>query len=465
MTSLSNRATWRTAGFLSLALLASACSNIKDQLLAPQQPNVISPNDIQSATGADGLYVGAVGRFEVSLDGSPNNSGSNQEAAWNWAGLFSDEFKSADTFSQRNDADQRNLQDNDANVTQIYAGLQQGRGYARTALQALQKFEPTSTAKIGEMYFDIGFLELTLGQEFCNGIPLGFTVGGQPQYTSPLTTQQVFVTASTKFDSALTAVAAGSDAASNAVRNATLVAKARDLVDQGQYAAAATLVGPVATSFQFTVDYSNTTVDNEWWVLGPSVKRYSLGDSIDVSGPVLNATPFVSLKDPRVLVDRTVSGGPGEDNSTVFNWPSVLSGRDAPLVIASGIDARLIEAEAKLQTGDYAGMVATLNALRAVSQTIGTFVVPVLPPITTVPATQNDAINLLFREKALWQFGRGVRMDDLRRLVRQYGRPQNTVFPSGTFFKTGTYGTEVAFPVPDAERTNPLFKGCIDRNA
>ncbi len=465
MTKLSKGATWRTAGLLSLALLASACSNIKDQLLAPQQPNVISPNDIQSATGADGLYVGAVGRFTVSLNGSPNNTGSNQEAAWNWAGLFTDEFKSADTFSQRNDDDQRNLQDNDALVTQIWAGLQQGRGYARSALQALQKFEPTSGAKIGEMYFDIGFLELTLGQEFCNGIPLGFTVGGQPQYTAPLTTQQVFVTAATKFDSALTSVGTGTDAASNTVRNAALVAKARDLVDQGQFAAAAALVGPVPTSFQFTVNYSNTTVDNQWWVLGPSVKRYSLGDSIDVTGPVLNATPFLSLKDPRVLLDKTVSGVAAEDNSTIFNWPSVLSGRDAPLVIASGIDARLIEAEAKLQGGDYAGMVATLNALRASPQTIGTFVVPVLGPLSSTPTTKDAAIDLLFREKALWQFGRGVRMDDLRRLVRQYGRTQDKVFPSGTFFKTGTYGTEVAFPVPDAERTNPNFKGCIDRNA
>ena len=55
--------------------------------------------------------------------------------------------------------------------------------------------------------------------------------------------------------------------------------------------------------------------------------------------------------------------------------------------------------------------------------------------------------------------------DDLRRLVRQYNRAQENVFPNGNFFKTGKYGTEVAFPVPDAERTNPNFHGCIDRKA
>ncbi|HTI64905.1 MAG TPA: hypothetical protein VL524_15375, partial [Gemmatimonadaceae bacterium] len=88
-----------------------------------------------------------------------------------------------------------------------------------------------------------------------------------------------------------------------------------------------------------------------------------------------------------------------------------------------------------------------------------------MPALSTVPATKDAAINLFFREKALWQFGRGYRMDDLRRLVRQYGRTQDKVFPSGVFFKTGNYGDEVAFPVVDDEKTNPNFKGCIDRNA
>ena len=463
MRKLSSRTGWTAAGLLSL-VFASAC-NVKDELLSPQQPNVIQPGAIQNANGADGLYVGAVGRFTVALNGSPTNAGSNQEAAWNWAGLFTDEFKSSDTFSQRIDADQRNLQDNDALVTQIWAGLQQGRGFSRSAADALLKYEPASTAKIGEMYFEIGFLELTLGQEFCNGIPLGFTVAGQPQYTAPLTTQAVFTTAAARLDTALSYVSGKTDAASVSVRNAATIAKARALVDLGRYSDAAALVTAIPTSFQFVVNYSNTTVDNEWWILGPSVKRYSLGDSVDVTGQVMNATPFLSLNDPRVPLDKSVSGTPGQFSQVTFNWPAVLSGRDAPLPIATGIDARLIEAEAKLQVGDYPGMLAILNALRASPQMLGTFPVPVLPPLTTVPTTNDAAVNLLFREKALWQFGRGVRMDDLRRLVRQYGRSQDTVFPSGTFFRGGVYGSEVAFPVPDAERTNPLFKGCIDRNA
>jgi hypothetical protein len=81
------------------------------------------------------------------------------------------------------------------------------------------------------------------------------------------------------------------------------------------------------------------------------------------------------------------------------------------------------------------------------------------------PASQDAATTLLFREKAFWTFGRGQRLPDLRRLVRQYGRDQANVFPTGVYFKGGNYGTDVNFPVPSSEQVNPLFSGCLDRKA
>ena len=78
---------------------------------------------------------------------------------------------------------------------------------------------------------------------------------------------------------------------------------------------------------------------------------------------------------------------------------------------------------------------------------------------------KDDAVTLFFREKAFWTFGRGQRLGDLRRLVRQYGRAQDQVFPTGQHYKGGNYGSDVNLPVPDAERVNPQFKGCLDRNA
>src|SRR5262249_61502666 len=127
--------------------------------------------------------------------------------------------------------------------------------------------------------------------------------------------------------------------------------------------------------------------------------------------------------------------------------------------------ARLIEAEGKLQTGDYAGMMTILNALRTSAQTIGSKAIPAMAALATTPTTKDAAATLLFREKAFWTFGRGQRLGDLRRLVRQYGRTQNAAYPSGAFFKNGQYGSLVAFPVPDRDKANPQFTGCIDTNA
>ena len=70
-------------------------------------------------------------------------------------------------------------------------------------------------------------------------------------------------------------------------------------------------------------------------------------------------------------------------------------------------------------------------------------------PALPAPADQTSALDLFFREKALSRFQRSYRMDDLRRLVRQYGRTQDKVFPTGNFTRNGTpsgqFGTQVAF--------------------
>jgi hypothetical protein len=134
--------------------------------------------------------------------------------------------------------------------------------------------------------------------------------------------------------------------------------------------------------------------------------------------------------------------------------------------MATGVDARLVEAEAKLNANDITGMMTILNALRTAPQKLGPLQVPAMTALTA-PATQGAAVDLFFREKAFWQFGRGNRLGDLRRLIRQYGRTQDTVFPVGKFHKPGgaSYGTDVNLPVTDNELQNPNFKGCLDRNA
>lgn len=73
-------------------------------------------------------------------------------------------------------------------------------------------------------------------------------------------------------------------------------------------------------------------------------------------------------------------------------------------------------------------------------------------------------MDLHFEERAYWLWQTGHRLGDLRRLIRDYGRDPETVFPSASYHKVGGYGMDVNFPVPIDEENNPNFEECLDRN-
>src|SRR5690606_10679206 len=126
---------------------------------------------------------------------------------------------------------------------------------------------------------------------------------------------------------------------------------------------------------------------------------------------------------------------------------------DSPIVLADGIEARLIEAEAALQADDPGTWLGILNTLRA-DAGLG------LPALAD-PGTPDARVDLHFAERAYWLFLTAHRLGDLRRLVRQYGRSIEQTFPAG-LYKDGpeSYGTATHFPVPIEERANPNFTGC-----
>jgi hypothetical protein len=443
-----------------------------DQLLDPQQPDVISPDQISAAgaPGAQALYVGAIDAFKDWTGGGGNQ---NNQNIWMYSDLVTDVWKTSDTFNQRIDMDRRNIQNNDAEVTGRYATVQQARGHFRNAMGPLRTYVPTEPEKEAEMYFALGFTEMNMAEVFCNGIPLGETVAGVVTYGPPLTNQAVYDIAITHLDSAI-ALAAGTGAAAVRVRQAAEIAKSRTLVNKAQWTAAASAaLAAIPTNYQYTFTFAQTSQDNTIWTTtnNPGNSRYSVGDSVTLSQGVetriLNAIPFGSANDPRVpyVGSWNVTTTVGFDGSTPYVGQRVWPLRNNPVVVVSGIDARLIEAEARLRANDIPGMMTILNGIRTTSRTLGALVVPAMAALPT-PGTQTAAEDLFFREKAFWQFGRGTRMGDLRRLIRQYGRTEATTFPEGGFHKTPfTFGNDINLPVPDSEKTNTLFNGCIDRDA
>ena len=146
----------------------------------------------------------------------------------------------------------------------------------------------------------------------------------------------------------------------------------------------------------------------------------------------------------------------------------------SPIVLASGVEARLIAAEAALQaTGRRrAGSprstrcAPTAPRTAAGSTTPAPAAWPGLAPARPIPGTPAARVDLLFRERAFWLFLTGHRQGDLRRLIRQYGRAQEEVYPIGPYPGGYQYGGDVTLPIPPQERvTNPLFTGCASRGA
>lgn len=454
-----NRARWGVVACVAAIGLVTACDHVKDQLLAPQNPGLVDPSAVGTPTAALALRIGAIGRYKQVQAG---------EGLWEYGGVLVDEFSNADFNVDRINVDQRIA---DPLIQWNYNGVTQSRGYIRDAIAAMKQYNPDSLALISELYTELAFIEITLADHFCNGIPLGHTTNGVQVNGAPITTAQVYDSALTHLDSAISTVK-GTDAGSIFVLRAAQVFKGRVLVAKGQFTAAAAAVASVPTSYIYDMTFSSATGSNGHWTLNNSVARVSVGDSFKVVGGVSvliqNALPFASSNDPRVPVVLGSAVTPkvaAEDGITTPLWLGQLyKGQYDPMVLASGVDARLYEAEAALNAKDIPGMMTILNALRAASPTLASTKVPVMAPLPT-PASQDAATSLLFREKAFWTFGRGQRLPDLRRLVRQYGRTDAQVFPTGAYFKGGNYGTDENFPVPSQEQVNPLFTSCIDRKA
>ena len=459
-----NRARWTAVGALTLVPALSGC-DLKQTLLSPQQPGVIGPASVTSPTGAEALRVGALGSFKAWFAGG----GVNFANLPMMSDLVTDIWASGDTQSQHNETDGRTMQSSNGVLASAYSSAQQARGFALTAIQALRQYvTPPPAASIGELYFAMGLAELQMSEVFCNGVPFGSMVNGVPTYTQPVTNADGFRLASARFDTALTLVT-GTDAASVSIRRVNAIAKARAQIALGNYAAAAALVTDVPTNYQYLLTFSLTTTSSELYILnGTQPSRFVVGDSFAIingaPSVIRNALPFASANDPRIPVTGSTSNTrKAFDGSTPWAG-QLLYGQTDPFPVLTGIDARLIEAEAKINANDFAGMFATLNTLRTTAQTIGNKTIAVMPALTTAPTTKDAALTMFFREKAFWQFGRGFRLGDLRRLIRQYGRTQDNVFPVGTWFKGGAYGTDINLPMVDSELTNPNFKGCIDRN-
>jgi hypothetical protein len=453
-------------GFCLLGFSLTACSP-SSLIDVDVPPGTDDPRAYNTADGALARYRGLIDKFRLATSGGAGQTLSFIPAS----GLLSDELNTARTIPNQFAAkvatsiiDSRNVSEESRSpemigaTGQTWGALHQVRIAAMDAIGALRKYAPQSPQdRIGHAFALWGLSEIMLAELYCSGIPLStIEFEGEVRYANGSTTEEVYTHAVQLMDSALVYATD-----SMSYRYLAMVGKGWALLGLKQYEAAAAAVEEVPTDFV----YQNLHALNEsnanftFYQQGRSISQGN-GSVSDLEGG--RGLPYRSANDPRVQVDLMP---PDEFDVAAVGYQFRKIAGDAPgrnpVTIASGIEARLIRAEAELAAGSSAWL-TTLNALRASEGGVAG-----LTPLTD-PGTPAARVDTLFKERAFWLFLTGRRLGDMRRLVRQYGRSVTDVFPQGAYpsINTGAYGSSVNLVPPITERDiNTAYKGCENRNA
>lgn len=456
------RARWTVlSACLCVCSLLSSCK--LPDLVSNAEPasDIRDPKVVQNSAGAVAMYRGTLDAFAYYVGGGsanilePNPSPTSIPDTYvALSGIFTDELLThpIPMGGVNGNLGQLDLRYFDPTTRGAvisdfgYTGLHLIRGRSRIARAHLRQYgENLPREWMGHLYAIEGFAAVLLAELRCSGIPLGILgAGGSFTTTHGFTTDEVYAYALSYFDSAL--VTAGD---SVRFRYLAQLGKARALLGMGDVPGAAQAVADVPDTYRYVFTY---VAQYPKFIPSPSLIIRSDREGV-------NGLPFVSSGDPRTSL------------------PDLMN-RTAPLVFATGVEVRLLQAEAALRAGDANWLVA-LNALRTTCvlgdpcpspAPAGLGGVANLPPLED-PAigmlTHEDSvsarIDLVFAERAFWLYLTGRRQGDLRRLVRHYGRPEGQVYPVGLWgaLSLDVYGTAVVVPTPDSERgLNHLYKGC-----
>jgi starch-binding outer membrane protein, SusD/RagB family len=459
-----SRAPWlRVVASVLVAATAILAACEPNRLLSVNDKDNVTSGSITNKSGLPFLLAGAVQTFQVAYSGAGDESNNGHEGQINMSGIFTDELYDLETFPTRQQVDARNTLPSNVSLKATFSDLASARAAAEKADAGYLKFDPTNPSWPRALDYS-AYTYLFFAEYYCDGVPFSnLDDNGHVTYGQPLMRSQIRAIAITKFDSAL-ALAAAAVTADDAAGNSTAtdsaviylarVGKARALIDSGDFADAATLAATVPTGFVYLVENStNAPVQfNGIWNYNIAGNFFGVADIDGVNG-----LDFISAGDPRVLTIDT--GQPGAINfGPDFVQQQLYATPSSSTVLASGLEAQLIVAEAELKGGNVGGWTTTLNTLRTNAGMLA------LTSDSTTTASPDLRIDVTFRERAFWLYLTGHRMEDLRRLVRQYGRDPNTVYPVGVTAIGLQIQDNVDFPVSEDEQNNPNFHGCIDRN-
>ena len=470
---------WTAARVLAFAMLWTSvgCKELTANSGLPA--GTPDPASFNTPAGAVGMYVAAMAHFRASVQQYIIDAGLLTDELEDQATGASSGAQIRNGFKVTDPLDERILPegtiqkfDNDLEGEIDYGNLQGFRAFADQAIGALAAYD-TGTRQVGnpaamraELYALEGYTEIMLADFFCSGVPLS-TLDFQHDFTyrPSSTTAAVYQAAVAKFDTARM-LAVGNDTLLNLAR----IGEGRALLDLDSAAAAANLVAAVPDGFAYV------TVDSFYQLDGHGHASAIFGGVAAVADrDGGTGLPYISSGDPRTAVVFQKINDYGDSLFFPMKYSTTVSGGFSTKVpLASGIEARLLQAEAALRQSDPTQMLTLLNHLRETARVPGqtTTLADTSDPgaVLTGTAATGARLTLLFRERAYWLFLTGQRQGDLRRLLRQYSQypvaqSQARVYPTGAYraLGAGQYGTDVTAPIPQTEYANPLYHGCLNR--
>lgn len=462
------RTATRMAGAVGLISIVSACS--LDSIVKVGKPQIGEDVDfdyLDTKPGALGLLYSTIGSLQSAVSSISKEVGNISDE------LIARPHNSFENVYTSPGPDTRLETDNNVGIRGVqlaaYRDLQTARvraGYARYFLG--RQSDSSLNYAISAAYAFEGYAITMLAENLCSGVPLSdIRYGEKAVYGRALPADSLLAVAISKFDSALSL-----NHDSSRFKTLAKVGKGRALLSLGRYKDAAMVVSDIQPTDNFTLHYTETITPDPnspgqgardaFWTKsalepGANATLYQGHEIVNQEG----GNGLLWFVDPRNLDPRLPVDVSTVDD-TIYVFPTVVRQRkfvdgNISFNLASWIEAKMIESEYLLSASDP-NWIDPINEAR---QTAGL-------GDTISPANVVQKQNLLFRERAFWFYLHGTRLSDMRRMVRQYGRSVNSIYPVGSYTRSSqvyTYGDATVFiPSQQEFSENHAYSGCINRN-
>lgn len=419
---------------LGLAVLLGGCDT--DSLVQVPDPDVVSQPVFADPDNLDAVLAGVRREWARAYGGEQNDEGGQIHQS----ATFADEMHHSGTFTTRQEIDAREITLTNGSNEEAFFELQRARNHAELAAGLFADSDRSGSAGHAEVLTLAGFSYILFAENYCSGVPFSvLPLEGEEVFGAPETTGQILDRALDRLSAADGLAGATGDLAS-----AIAVARGRALLNADEPAAAAQAVASVPTGFVYatTYDAAAQSTHNAVYQLTNAEKRWSVTGNEGTNG-----LPLIFDDDPRISAAEVAGEGfqAGVIHFEQFKYPGV--GTD--IALATGIEARLIEAEAALRAGERDEFFAIHNTLRALEDG--------LADLEDTGQSEEELVTLHFTERAAWLWLTSHRLGDLRRLVRQYGRAAGDVYPVGSTVQNSPYGPMLSMPVPFTEENNPNY--------